>query len=106
MPVEYAIEAISHAGAAVGLRTNEGVVLAAEKKILSKVFLVSLSRSPLLRNDCFLFLLQLLETSVASEKMCKLDDHVAVAVAGINSDANLLINSARSAHKTIVDICI
>ena len=81
MPVEYAIEAISHAGAAVGLRTNEGVVLAAEKKILSKVFLVSLSRSPLLRNDCFLFLLQLLETSVASEKMCKLDDHVAVAVA-------------------------
>mmetsp|Transcript_13634 Transcript_13634/g.59531 ORF Transcript_13634/g.59531 Transcript_13634/m.59531 type:complete len:253 (+) Transcript_13634:207-965(+) len=71
--VEYAIEAISHAGAAVGLRTNEGVVLAAEKKILSK----------------------LLETSVASEKMCKLDDHVAVAVAGINSDANLLINSAR-----------
>ena len=105
MPVEYAIEAISHAGAAVGLRTNEGVVLAAEKKILSKV-LVSLSRSPLLRNDCFLFLLQLLETSVASEKMCKLDDHVAVAVAGINSDANLLINSARSAHETIVDVCI
>ena len=51
MPVEYAIEAISHAGAAVGLRTNEGVVLAAEKKILSKVFLVSLSRSPLLRVD-------------------------------------------------------
>jgi|TARA_B100001758_G_C18414010_1_gene617996 20S proteasome subunit alpha 3 len=50
MPVEYAIEAISHAGAAVGLRTNEGVVLAAEKKILSKV-LVSLSRSPLLRVD-------------------------------------------------------
>jgi len=27
--------------------------------------------------------------------MCKLDDHVAVAVAGINSDANLLINAAR-----------
>ena len=105
MPVEYAIEAISHAGAAVGLRTNEGVVLAAEKKILSKV-LVSLSRSPLLRVDRFRFLLQLLETSVASEKMCKLDDHVAVAVAGINSDANLLINSARSAHKTIVDVCI
>ena len=32
---------------------------------------------------------------MASEKMCKLDDHVAVAVAGINSDANLLINAAR-----------
>ena len=40
------MEAISHAGAAVGVRTDEGVVLAAEKKILSK----------------------LLETSVASER--------------------------------------
>lgn len=38
---------------------------------------------------------QLLETSVASEKMHKLDEHVAVAVAGINSDANILINNAR-----------
>ena len=67
------MEAISHAGAAVGVRTDDGVVLAAEKKILSK----------------------LLETSVASEKMHKLDDHVGVAVAGINSDANILINAAR-----------
>ena len=33
MPVEYAIEAMSHAGAAVGLRTNEGVVLAAEHAV-------------------------------------------------------------------------
>jgi 20S proteasome subunit alpha 3 len=38
---------------------------------------------------------QLLETAVASEKMHKLDEHIAVAVAGINSDANILINSAR-----------
>ena len=42
---------------------------------------------------------------MASEKMCKLDDHVAVAVAGINSDA-ILMGSKRSAHKTIVDVCI
>ena len=39
---------------------------------------------------------------MASEKMCKLDDHVAVAVAGINSDANLLINSARSAQQKVL----
>jgi len=71
--VEYAMEAISHAGVAVGIRTNFGVVLAAEKKILSK----------------------LLEIGTASEKMHKLDDHIAVAVAGVNSDANLLMNSAR-----------
>ena len=38
---------------------------------------------------------QLLETAVASEKMHKLDEHIGVAVAGINSDANILINSAR-----------
>jgi 20S proteasome subunit alpha 3 len=35
--VEYAIEAVSNAGAAVGVLTKEGVVLAAEKKITSKV---------------------------------------------------------------------
>ncbi len=34
--MEYAIEAISHAGSAVGILSKEGVVLAAEKKILSK----------------------------------------------------------------------
>ncbi len=31
------MEAIGHAGAVVGILTNSGVVLAAEKKILSKV---------------------------------------------------------------------
>mmetsp|Transcript_32607 Transcript_32607/g.45247 ORF Transcript_32607/g.45247 Transcript_32607/m.45247 type:complete len:250 (-) Transcript_32607:182-931(-) len=71
--VEYAMEAISHAGAAVGVLSKEGVVLAAEKKIMSK----------------------LLETSKTTEKMYKLDNHVAAAVAGITADANILINNAR-----------
>lgn len=71
--VEYAMEAISHAGAAVGVLSKEGVVLAAEKKIMSK----------------------LLETSKTTEKMYKLGDHVAAAVAGITADANILINTAR-----------
>ena len=31
--VEYAMEAISHAGAAIGVTCSEGIVLAAEKKI-------------------------------------------------------------------------
>ena len=35
--VEYAMEAISNAGAAMGILAKDGVVLAAEKKILSKV---------------------------------------------------------------------
>jgi len=71
--VEYAMEAISHAGAAVGVLSKDGVVLAAEKKIMSK----------------------LLETSKTTEKMYKLGDHVAAAVAGITADANILINTAR-----------
>jgi hypothetical protein len=35
--VEYAMEAISHAGAAVGILGKDGVVLACEKKIASKL---------------------------------------------------------------------
>merc|ERR1711991_780990 len=40
---------------------------------------------------------KLLEPSARSEKMYKVDDHVAVAVAGITADANILINYARRA---------
>jgi 20S proteasome subunit alpha 3 len=71
--VEYAMEAISQAGSAVGILSNEGVVLAAEKKIGSK----------------------LLDIRKSTEKMYKVDDHVAAAVAGITSDANILLNYAR-----------
>lgn len=34
--VEYAIEAISNAGSAIGVLASDGVVLAAEKRITSK----------------------------------------------------------------------
>jgi len=71
--VEYAMEAISHAGAALGILSKDGVVLAAEKKITSK----------------------LLEPKTSSEKMYRLDNHIASAVAGITADANILINYAR-----------
>eukprot|EP01100_Stratorugosa_tubuloviscum_P001065 TRINITY_DN1240_c1_g1_i1.p1 TRINITY_DN1240_c1_g1~~TRINITY_DN1240_c1_g1_i1.p1 ORF type:complete len:267 (+),score=142.09 TRINITY_DN1240_c1_g1_i1:131-931(+) len=71
--VEYAIEAISHASSAVGILTKEGVVLAAEKKITSK----------------------LVEVSSKTEKMYQLADHLACAVAGITADANILINFSR-----------
>jgi 20S proteasome subunit alpha 3 len=67
------MEAISQAGAAVGILANDGVVLAAEKRITSK----------------------LLDIRKSTEKMYKVDDHVACAVAGITADANILINYAR-----------
>jgi 20S proteasome subunit alpha 3 len=71
--VEYAMEAIGHAGAALGILATDGIILAAEKKVSSK----------------------LLEPTISSEKMYKLDDHLACAVAGITSDANILINYGR-----------
>lgn len=70
--VEYAMEAISQAGAAVGIITRSGVTIAAERRILSK----------------------LLESS-EKEKIYYINEHIAVAVAGISSDANILLNYAR-----------
>lgn len=58
--VEYALEAIKHAGACIGILAEDGVVIAAEKKVTSK----------------------LLAKSKQSEKLYRLDDHIACAVAG------------------------
>ncbi|KAJ3145688.1 protein with putative role during mitosis [Geranomyces variabilis] len=71
--VEYAMEAISHAGTALGILAKDGVVLAAEKKTASK----------------------LLEQLASSEKIFQLSDHSCCAVAGYTSDANTLINYLR-----------
>jgi len=71
--VQYAMENISKAGSAVGIVSSEGVVLAAEKRFDSK----------------------LLDIRNRTEKMYKIDDHCAVAVAGITADANTLINFSR-----------
>lgn len=66
------MEAISHAGTCVGIVGTDGIVLAAERKITTK----------------------LLE-SVTSDKMFRIDKHIACAVAGITADANILISNAR-----------
>lgn len=71
--VEYAMEAISQAGSCVGIRSKSGIVLAAEKRILSK----------------------LLDVRKQSEKMYKIAEHIYCAVAGSSSDANILLNHAR-----------
>lgn len=74
--VEYAMTAIGHAGSCIGvLAPGEGVVLAAEKKVTSK----------------------LLEPGASREKMFEIDQHVACTVAGITSDANILVEDARLA---------
>lgn len=71
--VEYAIEAINNAAASIGILTKEGVVIGVEKKIQSK----------------------LLAEGKQSEKIYKIDDHIICAVAGLTSDANILLNKAR-----------
>lgn len=71
--VEYALQAINNAAAAVGVLAEGGVIIAAEKKVSSS----------------------LLAPPKTSEKMYKLDDHVCCAVAGLTSDANTLIRNAR-----------
>ncbi|ODQ53799.1 N-terminal nucleophile aminohydrolase [Saitoella complicata NRRL Y-17804] len=71
--VEYALEAISHAGTCLGIMAKDGIVLAAEKKVTSK----------------------LLEQDTANEKLYILNDNMISAVAGLTSDANVLIDFAR-----------
>ena len=71
--VEYATEAINHAGTCIGIQSNDGIVLAAEKKTVSK----------------------LLAPSKTSEKTYVIDDHVSCLVAGLTADANILIHQAR-----------
>ncbi|KAK0542791.1 Proteasome subunit alpha type-3 [Tilletia horrida] len=73
--VEYAMEAISNAGTTLGILAKDGVVLAAEKKVTSK----------------------LLEQATSSEKIFALSGNVIAGVAGITADANSLVNTARNA---------
>ncbi len=72
--VEYAMEAISHAGAALGILAQDGVVLAAEKLVTSKLL-----------------------DSMGSEKLYLIDDHIACVVSGITADANILVSQSRVA---------
>ncbi|UIO98440.1 archaeal proteasome endopeptidase complex subunit alpha [Halobaculum sp. CBA1158] len=70
--VEYAREAVKRGTASVGVRTEEGVVLAADKR----------SRSELME-------------PASVEKLHKIDDHVGIASAGHVADARQLIDFAR-----------
>lgn len=71
--VEYAMEAINLAGSTIGLIAEDAVVLAGEKKTTSK----------------------LLDQAKQHEKIFQIDEGMFCAVAGISSDANILINKLR-----------
>ncbi len=70
--VNYAREAVKRGATAVGVKWKEGVVLAVEKRITSK----------------------LIEPS-SYEKIFQIDDHIAAAPSGIIADARVLVDRAR-----------
>ena len=76
--VEYAMEAISQAGTCLGIRTTEGIFLVAEKRVVDK----------------------LLDARVMREKIFKISNNILCAVAGITSDANVMIEKLRDIAAT------
>ncbi len=70
--VEYALELVKRGSPIVGIKTEEGVVLAVLEPQLSK-----------------------LAAPTNSKKIFRIDDHVGVAIAGLSPDARVLIRQAR-----------
>jgi 20S proteasome subunit alpha 3 len=90
--VEYALEAISHAGTAIGILAKDGIVLAAERKVTSKLLEQDTSAEKLyILNEYARWTLQFSSASNLSLS------NMICAVAGMTSDANILINYARQA---------
>jgi len=81
--IEYAMEAISHAGTVLGVLATDGVVLAAEKKVTGKLLDLSEAKAG--------------GYGGSGEKIFLLNSNVVAGVAGITADANSLVNYARSA---------
>ena len=70
--VEYAIEAVKRGTTAVGIKTAEGCILAVQKRL----------HTTLIEKDMV-------------KKIFAIDDHIAVAIAGLTADARILVNQAR-----------
>ncbi len=70
--VEYAREAVKRGATAIGVKTKEGVVLVADRRVASK----------LLEPDTI-------------EKIYKIDDHIGAATSGLVADARVLVDRAR-----------
>ncbi|KAM5342796.1 hypothetical protein ACJ41O_013762 [Fusarium nematophilum] len=108
--VEYALEAISHAGTAIGILAKDGIVLAAERKVTSKLLEQDTSAEKLyILNECAPSIHDRSPShslSLSYVYQSKIDpadvslvwiSNMICAVAGMTADANILINYARQA---------
>lgn len=92
--VEYALEAISHAGTALGILAKDGIVLAAERKVTSKLLEQDTSAEKLYTINEYACLPSPPLSNVWYGSLIS-NSNMICAVAGMNADANILINYAR-----------
>lgn len=96
--VEYAMEAIEHAGTCLGILASDGVLLATEKKNTNKLldeimFSEKIYRLSTTSNACPLLVLSTLYDGICVLLLSL--SNMACSVAGITSDANVLTNQLR-----------
>ena len=102
--VEYAIEAIGHAGICIGILATDGVLLGVEKKIASKLLEITTSEKMYKVVAAISALCCPAPSSARAARSLshacthptfQIGDHVGCAMAGITADANILIDKAR-----------
>ncbi|KAJ3327750.1 hypothetical protein HDU76_011191 [Blyttiomyces sp. JEL0837] len=79
--VEYALKAVDNGGTAIGIRAKDGVVLAVEKLIQSKLLVPGSNR-----------------------RIATADRHIGIATAGLLADSRQLVNHARDEARQYRDM--